>query len=207
MKKAPSGCLDNEGLAVKMRRFWKSQDNEKDLSTFENQAATKIRFLEEDPHQERPRHSASPPSQRSQAIDAGLEVSTAVSEVLLDGTRTLSKRERLQRDYEFRRIYEVGRKTEGRFAVLYVMESPRDTDAPEGRTVGFVTSRKVGNAVQRNRARRLLREAYRLNKHKLKSDLQIVIISRANIRGKSLQEVEAGLLDMFRAAGALLEAR
>ena len=193
-----------------MRRFWKSQDNEKDLSTFENQAATQIRFLEEDPHQERPRHPESPPPQGSQAFDAGLEVSGAASEVLLDGTRTLSKRERLQRDYEFRRIYEHGRKTEGRFAVLYVMETPRDTDAPappERRAVGFVTSRKVGNAVQRNRARRLLREAYRLNKHKLKSNLQIVIISRAGIRGKSLQEVEAGLLAMFLAARVLVETR
>jgi ribonuclease P protein component len=122
----------------------------------------------------------------------------------------LSKRERLQRDYEFRRIYERGRKTEGRFAVLYVMETTHDANAPaapERRAVGFVTSRKVGNAVQRNRARRLLREAYRLNKHKLKTNLQIVIISRAGIRGKSLREVEAGLLDMLQAAGVLAEAR
>jgi ribonuclease P protein component len=129
---------------------------------------------------------------------------------LLDGNRTLSKRERLQRDYEFRRIYERGRKTEGRFAVLYVMETPRDANAPvipERRAVGFVTSRKVGNAVQRNRARRLLREAYRLNKHKLKTNLQMVIISRVGIRGKSLREVETSLLDMLQAAGVLAETR
>ncbi len=128
----------------------------------------------------------------------------------MDGNRTLSKRERLQRDYEFRRIYERGRKTEGRFAVLYVMETPRDANAPvipERRAVGFVTSRKVGNAVQRNRARRLLREAYRLNKHKLKTNLQMVIISRVGIRGKSLREVETSLLDMLQAAGVLAETR
>jgi ribonuclease P protein component len=120
----------------------------------------------------------------------------------LHGRSTFPKSERLQHGYQFRRVYTDGRKAEGRFAVLYVLTgSPPDAV----RAVGIVTSRKVGGAVDRNRARRLLREAYRLNKYKLKDNLQIVIIARTAIRGKRLQDVEVDLLGLFKAAGIMVE--
>jgi ribonuclease P protein component len=90
-------------------------------------------------------------------------------------------------------------------AVLYVLErqAKSGSDAPKGRGVGVVASRKIGGAVVRSRARRLLREAYRLNKQKLKTNLQIVMIARSAINQKRLQDVEAELLRLFRAAGIL----
>ena len=118
----------------------------------------------------------------------------------MEGSRTLPKSERLQRGYQFRGAYEHGRKFVGRFVVLYAVDDP-----PAGRTLGVVTSRKVGGAVVRNRARRLLREAYRLNKQKLKTDLQIVMVARTAINGKRRQDVEADLLRLFQAAGILSE--
>jgi ribonuclease P protein component len=78
-------------------------------------------------------------------------------------------------------------------------------DTPEQpRAAGFVTSRKIGNAVARNRARRLLREAYRLNQFKLREHFQIVMIARTAINGKTRHDVEASLLAIGREAGLLL---
>ncbi|MGD0016088.1 MAG: ribonuclease P protein component [Verrucomicrobiia bacterium] len=126
-------------------------------------------------------------------------------EVGLHGLHTFPKSERLQYGHQFRQIYERGRKVEGRLLALYLLDEPSAKPAPSGRAVGVVTGRKLGGAVQRNRARRLLREAYRLNKHKLKPNIQIVMVARYGIRGKRLPDVEAELLGLFGTAGMLSE--
>lgn len=126
----------------------------------------------------------------------------------MPGSNTLPKSERLKRGSQFRHAYEHGRKFIGKLVVLYVVDDPPGGLKAAGlstRAVGVVTSRKVGNAVTRNRARRLLREAYRLNKQKLNDNLQMVMVARSAISGKRRQEVEAELLRLFRAAGILNE--
>ena len=133
-------------------------------------------------------------------------IGRGLAEARLDASQTLPKSERLQHGHQFRLVYERGRKFDGRVMVLYVLDSPPELpgqNAPRGRTVGVVASRKVGGAVVRSRARRLLREAYRLNKQKLKNNLQIVMIARRAINGKCLGDVEAELLKLFQAAGIL----
>ena len=96
----------------------------------------------------------------------------------MHGRHTFPKSERLQYGHQFRQIYERGRRVEGRLLALYLLDEPATDAAPSGRAVGVVTGRKIGGAVQRNRARRLLREAYRLNKHKLKPNFQLVMVAR-----------------------------
>ncbi len=120
----------------------------------------------------------------------------------MDARSTLPKRERLQRNDQFRRVYDSGRRVGGELAVLYVLEQV-PTVPGANRALGVVTSRRIGGAVQRNRARRLLREAYRLNKHRLKPNLQMVIVARAAIRAKSLADVQTALLELFSRGGAL----
>jgi ribonuclease P protein component len=120
----------------------------------------------------------------------------------LHGAHTFPKCERLQYGYQFRRVYDRGRRFAGRAVVLCVLAEPAaEITAP--RAVGIVASRKVGGAVVRNHARRLLREAYRLNKQKLKTNLQIVMIARAAIKDQGFAEVQAEVLNLFAAAGIL----
>ena len=64
--------------------------------------------------------------------------------------------------------------------------------------VGFSVSVRTGKAIERNRARRLLREAYRLNKGKLKRGLDLVIVAKAGTAQLSFRQVEEILLRLFR---------
>ena len=72
--------------------------------------------------------------------------------------------------------------------------------APALSRVGVITSRRVGEAVARSRARRLLREAFRLNQNSLAKPADIVLVARPSIVGKTLAEVGADLVAALRRA-------
>jgi ribonuclease P protein component len=82
--------------------------------------------------------------------------------------------------------------------IVYVLPSEDWT------RVGFVSSRNVGSAVARNRARRLLREAWRGLAPRIKGNYDVVAVARSEIRGAKMQDV---VLDMERAlmAARLIE--
>lgn len=95
-------------------------------------------------------------------------------------------------------------KTQGRRLVcgcLILNWLPLPT-APASR-LGAVTSRKIGNAVARNRARRLLREAFRLHQNALPSPVDLVLVARASIVGKKFSDVERDYLSALQRAGLL----
>lgn len=64
---------------------------------------------------------------------------------------------------------------------------------PAPTRLGIVASRRVGNAVARNRAKRLLRELFRLHRHELPDGLDLVAIAHASIVGKRLSDLERDL--------------
>jgi len=74
---------------------------------------------------------------------------------------------------------------------------------PEALTsrLGVVTSRKLGNAVVRNRARRLLREVFRSHRNELVPRVDLVLVARQSIVGKHFADVESDFLTMVRKAG------
>lgn len=66
----------------------------------------------------------------------------------------------LQKPWQFRKVYASGKKIGGRCAVLFYYTEGAGPES--GPTVGVVASRRVGNAVSRNRAKRRIREALRV---------------------------------------------
>lgn len=80
---------------------------------------------------------------------------------------------RLRRKAEFNLTFRQGRRVPGRHFIFYWVE--RDTP---GAKLGLAVSRKVGNAVVRNRVKRYLREFYRTHRPALLKDVYLVVVAR-----------------------------
>lgn len=112
------------------------------------------------------------------------------------------KAARLIRAGEFRRVKEQGRSWPGRFLILGVLE---DADASgQSSRIGFVTSRRVGGAVVRNRVRRRLREVVRRSRPQLKPGRWLVLVARHTAAHASAAELAAEWLKLARRAAILL---
>jgi ribonuclease P protein component len=74
--------------------------------------------------------------------------------------------------------------------------APRPPGLPS--RIGVVTSRKIGGAVQRSRARRLLREVFRLHQGELSRPLDVVLVARQSIARKKLAGVERDFLQTLQ---------
>ncbi|MBI3465833.1 MAG: ribonuclease P protein component [Planctomycetes bacterium] len=81
--------------------------------------------------------------------------------------------ERLRRMSDFRRVYDRRCSTSDENLVVYACENGLAFSR-----LGVSVSRKLGGAVQRNRIKRLLREAYRLSRAQLPAGLDLVLIPR-----------------------------
>lgn len=104
----------------------------------------------------------------------------------------------LRKQSDFSRVYKQGKSRGSRFAViLYRRNGLKFT------RTAFVASKKVGNSVQRNRSRRLMRAAYRAVEPNVKSGYDIIFVARAAINGCKEPEVERQLKKTLEGAGIL----
>ena len=69
--------------------------------------------------------------------------------------------------------------------------------------LGVVTSKKIGGAVQRSRARRLLRESFRQHQNELSQPVELVLVARNSIAGKRFADVEKDFLAALKRANLL----
>jgi ribonuclease P protein component len=95
---------------------------------------------------------------------------------------------RLKKSWQFRKVYDEGAKVVCDCAVVFYLQNPIEDSGP---VFGVVASKRVGNAVKRNRAKRLLRETSRGLSGKLNhQNIWVVLVARAQINEYSCAEVQ-----------------
>jgi ribonuclease P protein component len=147
----------------------------KNLSTKQSSPGEETRLSRENGDQERTRRFETPQSKRTQEINGS---------TLLDFS--LPKDIRLRKRREFLRVYAEGKRFDGRLMTVFILPS----DA-QFQKVGITATKKaIGKAFERNRAKRLLREAFRLSKaelNKLEGKYQWVLNARRGLLHVKLQ--------------------
>jgi ribonuclease P protein component len=117
--------------------------------------------------------------------------------------RARRKRRRLSRSGEFERVYREGRSHASRHLVVYAF--PRSGDDDVDPRLGVSVGRKVGGAVERNRMKRLLREAFWASAEDLRDGHDFVIVARPAAselaRDGGEQAIETELREVLTAAG------
>ena len=107
-----------------------------------------------------------------------------------------AKRRRLSRSAEFERVYRQGRSKGNRYLVLYAFPRAEDetaADREEGPRLGLSVSRRVGGAVERNRVKRVLREAFWAEAERLPRTSDYVVVARPDARELAEREGTAGM--------------
>lgn len=106
---------------------------------------------------------------------------------------------RIQQRRDFVRLKERGRRLAHGCLVANWMELPTGSAS----RLGVITSRKLGGAVVRSRARRLLRETFRAHQHDFRQPVELIVVARPSIVGRKLAEVERDFLGALRRAELL----
>ena len=111
---------------------------------------------------------------------------------------TLNRDFRIRLNKEYRRIYRSGKRCSNRAGLLYVTPSKRACIR-----IGFVATKRIGHAFARNRAKRLMKEVYRLHRHELKPHYDAVLLAGAFLTTATYGEAEKALLALWRKAGIM----
>ena len=110
--------------------------------------------------------------------DAGFHV------IAMAGER-FPKSERILKREVFRRVYERGRKVQGKYFTAFIQPN-----SLESSRIGITVTRKAGKSVRRNRSRRLIREVFRRNRRLAPEGFDIVINVKGNLADATYDDIE-----------------
>ena len=98
----------------------------------------------------------------------------------------------IKKNSDFQKVYKTGKSYANRLLIMYVMR----TEQENATRIGISVSKKVGNSVVRHHVTRLLRESFRLNKDKVKTGLDIVVVARAAAKEAEFKNIESAYLHL-----------
>ncbi|HLP78844.1 MAG TPA: ribonuclease P protein component [Candidatus Paceibacterota bacterium] len=110
-----------------------------------------------------------------------------------------SRAMRIKQGRDFSRLKQQGQRLVNGCLIVNWLKLPIGSPV----RLGVVTSGRIGNAVVRNRARRLMREVFRIHQHELAGPVDLVLVARPSIVGKAMAGVERDFLTTLRKAGLL----
>lgn len=112
----------------------------------------------------------------------------------------LNKSNIVKKNKHFQTIYQSGTSYANKMLVLYILPNHKN-----GRQVGFAAGKRLGCAVTRNRAKRLLREVYRLNQNRLAENMSFLLVARKPVVDADREAVAKAFLDLSRRAKILIK--
>ena len=107
----------------------------------------------------------------------------------------------LKRNTDFRRVYGRGKAVSSHAVVVYYLKNRAGVSR-----FGITTSKKIGNAVERNRSRRVIREGVRAVLPRIRPGYDFVFVARGKTKRLKSTEISAVLLSVLSAEGLLLPA-
>ena len=112
--------------------------------------------------------------------------------------RRLRRHQRLTSAADFQDAYAQGKSGAARTLVMWLRHGPGSS-----LRLGVVASKVIGNAICRARAKRRLREAWRLNRERFRGDVDVVLVARRSILTARWQDVNDDLIRLAGKAGLL----
>lgn len=107
----------------------------------------------------------------------------------------------LRKNNEFQYIFKKGSWYNSKNISMYVIKNEKDVNM-----LGIAVGKKVAKSVKRNRIKRLIREAYRLNENNIKTGYSIIIVwkTKSEVINATFKGIENDLLECFKKAGITL---
>lgn len=104
--------------------------------------------------------------------------------------------ETLRKNSDFKNVYNKKNSHADKYLVMYIAKNGTDTVR-----LGVSVSKKVGNSIVRHRLARLIRESFRLESHRVKRGLDIVVVARTSLKDKGYKETHQSMNNLCRYFG------